>query len=64
MATYIETAEAQTTGNTVPSAAGNIIRKEQWGIDSTLPGLIVTGASITHSVMTDDTLDQKGAVVS
>ena len=64
MATYIETAEARETGNTVPSASGNIIRKEQWGIDSTLPGLIVTGASMTHSAMTDDTLDQKGAVVS
>ena len=64
MATYIETDGAREPGHAVPETAGTVIRKDQWGIDSTIPGLIVTGASISHSAMTDDTQDQKGAVVS
>lgn len=62
--TYIETAEARTTGNTVPATAGSIIRKDQYGIDFLFPGFIVQSAQITQSVTSDDTYDQKNALVS
>ena len=62
MATYIQTDEL--TGTTIPSTAGTLIRKEQWGIDATLDGYIIQDVNITTSRMTDPTQDQKGAVVS
>lgn len=61
---YIETAEARTTGATIPQTAGSVIRKEQYGIDFLFPGFIVQSCSITHSANSDITYDQKNAVVS
>lgn len=61
-ATYIETKEL--IGTTVPATAKTIIRDSQWGIDSTLSGCIIQSVNITNSRTTDQTQDQKGAVVS
>ena len=41
-----------------------MIRKDQWGIDSTLSGYIIQDVSINGTRITDDTMDQKGALVS
>lgn len=62
MATFIQTDEL--TGTTIPSTAGTLIRKDQWGIDATLSGYIIQDVTINTSRMTDPTQDQKGAVVS
>ena len=64
MATFVETSEARISGNVIPSGAGDIIRKEQYGIDFLFPGFIVQSASITQSVNDDITYDQKNAIVS
>lgn len=64
MANFVETAEARIPGNTIPSNAGSIIRKEQYGIDFLFPGFIVQSASITQSVNDDITYDQKNSIVS
>lgn len=39
MATFIETDELKNT--TIPSTAGTLIRKEQYGIDAILEGYII-----------------------
>ena len=62
--TYIETDEANKTGATIPATAGSIIRKSQYGIDFLFPGFIVQSCTITQSVTSDDTYDQKNALVS
>ena len=49
---------------TFPTDAGTLIRGEEWGIDNVLSNCIVQTENITESRMTDDTLDQKGAIVS
>lgn len=64
MATFVETNEARISGNVIPSKAGEIIRKEQYGIDFLFPGFIVQSASITQSVNDDITYDQKNSIVS
>lgn len=64
MATFVETNEARLSGNVTPSNAGEIIRKEQYGIDFLFPGFIVQSASITQSVNDDITYDQKNSIVS
>lgn len=64
MATFVETNEARISGNVIPSNAGEIIRKEQYGIDFLFPGFIVQSASITQSVNDDITYDQKNSIVS
>ena len=63
-ATFVETSEARVSGNVIPSGAGDIIRKEQYGIDFLFPGFIVQSASITQSVNDDITYDQKNSIVS
>jgi hypothetical protein len=62
MAYFIETDEVK--GETIPSTAGSIIRKEQYGIDAILSGYIIQNVSISKSRVTDDTYDQKNALVS
>jgi hypothetical protein len=62
MAYFIETDEVK--GTTIPSTAGSIIRKEQYGIDAILSGYIIQNVSISKSRVTDDTYDQKNALVS
>ena len=63
-ATFVETSEARVSGKVIPSGAGDIIRKEQYGIDFLFPGFIVQSASITQSVNDDITYDQKNSIVS
>lgn len=63
-ATFRETDEARVTGKTIPSTAGSIINKEQYGIDFLFPGYIVQSATITQSVTEDVTQDQKNSIVS
>ena len=62
MAQFIETAEL--SGTLIPSGAGDLIRKEQYGIDAVLSGYIIQNVSISKSRTTDDTFDQKNALVS
>jgi hypothetical protein len=62
MAYFIETDEVR--GETIPSTAGSIIRKEQYGIDAILSGYIIQNVSISKSRVTDDTYDQKNSLVS
>lgn len=62
MATYIQTDEL--SGTVLPSTAGTLIRKDQYGIDTTITGLIIQNVVITNSRVTDDTYDQKNALVS
>lgn len=64
MATFIESVPSLGTQGTKPSNAGNLIRTNQWGIDSTLSGYIIQDVSINGTRITDDTMDQKGALVS
>lgn len=62
MATFIETNEL--SGGVIPQTAGEIIRKEQYGIDAILSGYIIQNVSISKSRTSDDTYDQKNALVS
>lgn len=62
MATYIQTDEL--SGTVLPSNAGSLIRKDQYGIDTEITGLIIQNVVITNSRVTDDTYDQKNALVS
>lgn len=48
----------------LPTDAGQLIHKEEWGIDNILSGCIIQTENITEDRMTDTTQDQKGAVVS
>lgn len=63
MATFLQTDEVQGLA-TIPSTAGTIIRKDQFGIDAILENYIIQDVSITCSRTSDITQDQKGAVVS
>lgn len=63
MATYIKS-EPSTNGTTLPANAGDLIRKEEWGIDNLLTDCIIQSETITKEAVTDTTQDQKGAVVS
>lgn len=62
MAEFIQTAEL--SGTLIPNGAGDIIRKEQYGIDAVLSGYIIQNVSISKSRTTDDTYDQKNSLVS
>lgn len=62
MATFIETNELN--GTLKPTGAGSIIRDEEYGIDAVLAGYIIQNVSISKSRVTDDTYDQKNALVS
>lgn len=59
---FIQTDEL--TGGVIPQTAGGIIRKEQYGIDAILEGYIIQNVSISKSRTSDDTYDQKNALVS
>ena len=61
-AQFIETNEL--SGTLLPTGAGDIIRKEQYGIDAVLSGYIIQNVSISKSRTSDDTYDQKNALVS
>lgn len=63
MATEIKS-EPSMNGTTLPANAGSIIRGDEWGIDNTLQNCIIQTESITEERITDQTQDQKGAVVS
>ena len=68
MATFIKS-EPSMNSITKPNTAGDLIRKEEWGIDHTIgadneSNFIIQNESITEEVITDTTQDQKGAVVS
>lgn len=63
-ASFIETAEARIPGNTIPTTAGEVIRKEQYGIDFLFPGYIVQSCTINQSLTEDVTYDQKNSIVS
>lgn len=62
MAEFIQTNEL--SGGVLPTGAGDIIRKEQYGIDAILSGYIIQNVSISKSRTSDDTYDQKNALVS
>lgn len=62
MAQFIETNEL--SGGVLPTLAGEIIRKEQYGIDAVLSGYIIQNVSISKSRTSDDTYDQKNSLVS
>ena len=62
-ATFIQS-EPSVNGVTLPTNAGTLIRGDQWGIDATLSGFIIQDVTINETRVTDDTLDQKGALVS
>ena len=51
-------------GTTLPNTAGDLIRGNEWGIDNTLADCIIQSENITEEAITDQTQDQKGAVVS
>ena len=51
-------------GTTLPTNAGDLIRGNEWGIDNTLADCIIQSENITEEAITDQTQDQKGAVVS
>lgn len=55
MATFIESVPSLGTNGTKPSDAGNLIRTNQWGIDSTLSGYIIQDVSINGTRITDPT---------
>jgi hypothetical protein len=55
MAKFIETNELSGTVN--PTGAGDIIRKEQYGIDAILSGYIIQNVSISKSRTSDQTFD-------
>lgn len=59
---FIQTDEL--TGGVLPQTAGTLIRKEQYGIDAVLEGYIIQNVSISKSRTSDDTYDQKNALVS
>ena len=61
-AQFIETNEL--SGGVLPTGAGDIIRKEQYGIDAVLSGYIIQNVSISKSRTSDDTYDQKNSLVS
>ena len=61
-AQFIETNEL--SGSLTPTLAGDIIRKEQYGIDAVLSGYIIQNVSISKSRTTDETYDQKNSLVS
>lgn len=63
MATYIQS-EPSMAGGTLPTNAGTLIRGDEWGIDNVLSDCIIQSENITESRVTDQTQDQKGAVVS
>ena len=62
MAQFIETNEL--SGGVLPTLAGDIIRKEQYGIDAVLSGYIIQNVSISKSRTSDETYDQKNSLVS
>lgn len=62
MADFIQTDEL--TGSTIPTNAGTLIRDAQWGIDTALSNWIIQSETSAVSRVTDQTQDQKGAVVS
>lgn len=62
-ATFIETDPSLKNGPW-PTDAGSLIRTAQWGIDARLSGFIIQDVQITTERITDDTQDQKGALVS
>ena len=47
-----------------PTDAGQLIRKEEWGIDNALANCIIQTENVTEDRSTDTTYDQKGAVAS
>lgn len=55
MATFIESVPSLGTNGTKPSDAGNLIRTNQWGIDSTLSGYIIQDVQITSERISDPT---------
>lgn len=59
---FIQTDEL--TGGVIPQTAGTLIRKEQYGIDNILDGYIIQNVSVSKSRTSDDTYDQKNALVS
>lgn len=62
MATFIQTGEL--TGTLKPTDANGIIRDAQYGIDAVLDNYIIQNVSISKSRTSDDTYDQKNALVS
>ena len=55
MAEFIQTDELSST--LIPTGAGDIIRKENYGIDAVLSGYIIQNVSISKSRTTDETYD-------
>lgn len=60
MATFTQTNEL--TGTLTPTTAEGI-KSDGWGIDATLSGYIIQNITVTGSRVTDNTQDQKGAVI-
>jgi hypothetical protein len=52
---FIQTDEL--TGGVIPSTAGTLIRKEQYGIDNIIENCIIQNVSISKSRTSDDTYD-------
>lgn len=60
MATFTQTPEL--SGTITPTSAEGITNAG-WGIDATLSGYIIQNITVTGSRVTDNTQDQKGAVI-
>ena len=63
MATFNESSPS-VTGGTKPASIGGIGGSTTWGIDNALDNCIVQSEQITDEDITDQTQDQKGAVVN
>ena len=58
------TAKPSLGGTTLPLSAASIPSGSTWGINNVLDNCIIQSESITSEDITDDTQDQKGAMVS
>lgn len=63
MATFNQSSPS-VTGGTKPASIGGIGGSTTWGIDNTLGNCIIQSEQISDEDITDQTQDQKGAVVN
>ena len=52
------------SGDVLPNNSGSLIQGEQWGIDAALSNFIIQSEDVTKELVTDQTQDQKGRVLS
>lgn len=52
------------SGDVQPDDSGSLVQGGQWGVDAELSGFIIQSEDVTKELVTDQTQDQKGRVVS